>query len=76
MTRPDGGVVEDQGFFARLGRSLKNGAANFLDGIGNFILWVSYNLLTLILIVVIVIVLRLIWLRIRRNRDAKKRLEE
>jgi hypothetical protein len=72
VSRPGGSVVEDQGFFARLGRALKNGAANFLDGIGNFVLWISYNLLTLILIAVIVIVIRLVWLKIKRNRERRR----
>ncbi len=53
---------------------LKDGAAAFVDGIGDLIVWIMYNLIAIIVIVVIVILLikfRPVSRLIRRRRAAK-----
>ena len=63
-------VVEDQSFFARLGRTLKRGADNFLDGLDDFVMWFSYHLIGIIIFLIIaIIVIRLI----RSFNDPEKR---
>ena len=49
-------VVEDQSFGARLGRTLKRGVSNFLDGLDDFVMWVSYHLIGLIIFAVLVVI--------------------
>ena len=40
-----------QNFFARLGRSFTNGFSNFVDGIGDFIIDIVYNMWTILLLI-------------------------
>jgi len=63
-------VVEDQSFFARLGRTLKRGADNFLYGLDDFVMWLSYHLISLIVLAVIIIV---VFKALGRYNDPEKR---
>ena len=54
-------VVEDQSFSARLGRTFKRGIDNFLEGLDDFVMWLSYNLIGIIFILIIAaVVIRII----------------
>lgn len=51
-------VKVDNSFFARLGRTLKNGLNNVLDSLDDFVMWFTYNIVGIIIFVVIVILVR------------------
>ena len=57
VERPDTSITETPGFFERLGRSFSEGFATFTDGLSDFAMWLSYNILTIIVIVIIVVVI-------------------
>ena len=52
VTYVSSSVDDGSGFSARLVRSLKRGAAAFAGGIMDFVLWISYHLITLIILAV------------------------
>ncbi len=80
VSRYDGGIDEDESFFARLAQSLEDGAANFLYALDCFANWISYNLITLAIIAIIIIVAcKFHWVRSIRNwwgeRKGERRIE-
>jgi len=50
VTQFSEGVTLEKNFFGRLWNSFKNGSINFLEGIGDFFVWLGYNIFTIILI--------------------------
>lgn len=76
VSRYDGGIDEDESFFARLAQSLEDGAANFLYALDCFANWISYNLITLAIIAIIIIVAcKFHWVRSIRNWWGERRGE-
>ena len=57
VARTDISVTEDPGFFERLGRSFKDGMADFGEFLDDLAMWASYNIMGIIIFVVIVVVL-------------------
>ncbi len=56
--RVDDGVSQNNSYFARLWRSLKNGLVNFVDSVGDIISWAAYNLVGIIIVVVAIVIIR------------------
>ena len=74
VARPDSGIDEQPGFFARLGRSFSEGFERFTEGAEDLAIWLSGHILTLVVIIAIIIAL----IKIRpvakiRKRAAAKR---
>lgn len=63
------GVADKEGFFQALVRSLTTGLADFADSVQDLVLWVAYNLMTLIALLAILVVGSR-WYRKRRQSGA------
>ena len=51
------GLAGENNFLARLGRNFLNGLHGFVKKIDNFVMWISYNVITLGIIAVVVIII-------------------
>ncbi|MBR5756569.1 MAG: DUF4349 domain-containing protein, partial [Firmicutes bacterium] len=75
VSRVGDGVNQDPGFFARLARSLRNGALNFADSIGELINWAAYNAIGIIIIIAVIVIVKRNHLvgklfgKFRKNKD-------
>ena len=56
VSRVEGGIGGNRSFGQLLVENLKDGAANFVDGLSGLAFWISYNIITIIIIVVLVII--------------------
>lgn len=57
VERTDISVTEDPGFFERLGKSFKNGFADFGETLDDLAMWASYNIMGIIIFAVIIVIL-------------------
>ncbi|MBR5926441.1 MAG: DUF4349 domain-containing protein [Firmicutes bacterium] len=75
VSRVGDGVNQDPGFFARLARSLRNGALNFADSIGELINWAAYNAIGIIIIIAVIVIVKRnnlvgkLFGKFRKNKD-------
>jgi len=58
VSRVDDGVNQNNGFFARLLRNLKNGVINFIDSIAGIFYWAAYNIIGIALVVVAIVLIK------------------
>ena len=74
VARPDNGIDEQPGFFARLGRSFSEGFERFTEGAEDLAIWLSGHILTLVVIIAIIIALIKIKpaAKIRKRAAAKR----
>lgn len=75
VSRMGDSVDQDPGFFARLARSLKRGALNFADSIGDLINWAAYNAIGIIIIIAVIVIIKRTHLigklfgKVRKNKE-------
>ncbi len=75
VSRMGDSVDQNPGFFARLARSLKRGALNFADSIGDLINWAAYNAIGIIIIIAVIVIIKRTHLigklfgKVRKNKD-------
>ncbi len=57
VTRETEVIIEDPSFGARVARSFKNACSDFVEGCEDFVIWLVYNMFTLIIILIILILI-------------------